>query len=382
MRFNPSQPHNDLPLLPPKNELETRRVLKSCVEARAALAELKQAGGLIPNQAILINTIPLLEARSSSEIENVVTTTDRVFRYAEDDRAADPATKETLRYRTALRKGFESLGRRPLSTNTAVEVCRHIKGADINIRRTAGTALVNDATGKLIYTPPEGERRLRDLLSNWEEYLHGDSDVDPLVRMAVMHYQFEVIHPFTDGNGRTGRILNLLYLVECGVLDIPVLYLSRAIIARKSAYYQGLIDVTAHRRWEDWILFILTAVHETALWTTSRIRAVRELIRITAEYVRRHDPKLYSYELIEAIFVQPYCRIGHLVDAGIAKRQTASEHLKRLAKLGVLNEIKSGREKLFLFPQLLSLLGGEAADPVPLIRPPSRAAGKTTAKRT
>jgi len=382
MPFNPTQPYNDLPHLPPKADLETRRVLKSCVEARAALAELKQAGALLPNQAILINTIPLLEARSSSEIENVVTTTDRLFRYADDDRAADPATKEALRYRTALREGYESPRRRPLSTNTAVEVCRRIKDVDVDVRRVPGTALVNGGTGKVIYTPPEGERRLRDLLENWEHYLHEPSEVDPLVRMAVMHYQFEAIHPFSDGNGRTGRILNLLYLVQCGLLDLPVLYLSRAIIARKVDYYRGLIDVTAKDRWEGWILFMLDAVHETARWTTSRIRAARDLIGITGDYIRMHDPKLYSHELVEAIFVQPYCRIGHLVDAGIAKRQTAPEHLKRLAKLGVLEEVKTGREKIFVFPQLLSVLAGETTDPVPTLTPPSRAPRRQTGERT
>lgn len=365
MPFKPAQPYNDLPPLPPKAELETRRVLKLCVEARAAVAELSTAVSLIPNPAILINTIPLLEAQSSSEIENIVTTTDSLFRYAQDDLPADPATKEALRYRTALREGFESLRRRPLCTNTAVEVCRRIKATNIDIRKVPGTQLVNDATGKVIYTPPEGERRLRDLLANWERYLHDPSEIDPLVRMAVMHYQFEAIHPFSDGNGRTGRVLNLLFLVESGLLTLPVLYLSRAIIARKAEYYQGLIDVTAKGRWEAWALFMLRAVHETAKWTTSRIQAVRELSRLTAEFVRIRDPKLYSHELIEAIFVQPYCRIGHLVDAGIAKRETASAQLKRLAALGILRETKSGRDKIFVFPQLMSVLAGETGDPVP-----------------
>lgn len=381
MTFQPVKPYNDLPVLPPKAELETRRVLKLCVEARAAMAELKQAAALIPNPAILINTIPLLEARSSSEIENIVTTTDRLFRYAQDDHAADPATKEALRYRTALREGYESLRRRPLSTNTAVDVCRRIKATDIDIRKVPGTQLVNNATGKVIYTPPDGERRVRDLLANWERYLHDPSEIDPLVRMAVMHYQFEAIHPFSDGNGRTGRVLNLLYLVETGLLALPVLYLSRAIIARKAAYYQGLIDVTAKGRWEAWVLFMLGAVHETALWTTSRIQAVRELSRITVEFVRQRDPKLYSHELIEAIFVQPYCRIGHLVDAGIAKRETASAHLKRLAALGILRETKTGRDKIFVFPQLMSVLAGDTGDPAPALPHPPRPDGAKRHRR-
>lgn len=365
MAFDPARPWNDLPRLPPKPELETRRVLKACVGARAAVAELKQAGRSIPNQAILINTIPLLEARSSSEIENVVTTTDQLFRYADDDRAADPATKEALRYRTALREGFDSLARRPLSTNTAVDVCRRIKGAAIDVRRTPGTQLVNEATGKAIYTPPDGERRLRDLLANWERYLHDASDVDPLVRMAVMHYQFEAIHPFADGNGRTGRVLNLLYLVETGLLEIPVLYLSRAIIARKADYYRGLLGVTTGQRWEAWVLFMLAAVQETALWTTSRIRAARDLLDATAHLVRQRAPKIYSRELVEAIFVQPYCRIGHLVDAGLGHRETVSIHLRQLAALGILHETQAGREKIFVFPQLMKVLSGATTDPAP-----------------
>ncbi|MFO1283239.1 MAG: Fic family protein [Burkholderiales bacterium] len=374
MRFDPNIPWNELPLLPPEAEVETRRVLKACIEARAALAELKQAAALLPNPAMLVNTIPLLEARSSSEIENVVTTTDRLFRYADDERAADPATKEALRYRTALREGFESLRRRPLSTNTAVEVCRRLVGADIEIRRTPGTKLVGNTRGRVIYTPPDGESRIRDLLANWERYLHEDCDVDPLVRMTVMHYQFEAIHPFADGNGRTGRILNLLYLVERGLIDQPVLYLSRFIIAHKAEYYRGLIEVTTRQRWEEWALYVLNAVLDTARWTTSRIRAVRELLGTTGEFIRLRDPKLHRRELVEAIFVQPYCRISHLVDRGIAKRETASAYLKRLCALGVLVERQFGREKVFVFPQLMSTLAGETGDPVPPPPGPARVA--------
>ncbi len=234
MTFRPDRPYDDLPRLPPSCEIETRAVLKACVEARAALAEVRIAGRLIPNQTILINSIPLLEAQASSEIENIVTTSDRLFRYANDSAAlADPATKEALRYRTALNQGFGMLSERPLGTATAVQVCRTIKGVDIDIRATPGTALRNEATGAVVYTPPEGPERLRDMLGDWERFIHEAVHLDPLVRMAVMHYQFEAIHPFTDGNGRTGRVLNLLFLVDQGLLDIPVLHLSRSIIARR-----------------------------------------------------------------------------------------------------------------------------------------------------
>lgn len=359
MPFAPDRPYNALPALPPTAVLETTAVLKACITARAALAELKAVGGLIPDQAVLINSIPLLEAQASSAIENIVTTSDRLFRFASPGREADadPATKEALRYRTALAEGFRSLSSRPLSTTNAVEICRTIKGVDIDVRATPGTALVNDATGEVVYTPPEGAARLRDLLANWELYLHGEDDgADPLVRLAVQHYQFEAIHPFTDGNGRTGRVLNLLYLVEQELLEIPVLYLSRAIIRRKGDYYRLLHGVTSEAAWEPWLLFIVEAVRETALWTTAKVRGIRSLLHETVERMRREAPKIYSRELAEIIFVQPYCRIHNLVDAGIAQRQSAAAYLKTLAGIGILEERKVGRERLFINPPLLKLL--------------------------
>jgi len=342
-------------------DLESRAVLKACIEARAAVAELRQAGQLVPNQDVLINTIPLLEARASSEIENVVTTTDQLFRYAQPDREAlaDPATKEALRYRTALRQGVASLETRPLSTGTAVEVCRTLLGVRLDVRRVPGTKLLNEGTGEVVYTPPVGETLLRQLLANWERYLHEAGDVDPLIRMAVAHYQFAAIHPFTDGNGRTGRILNLLFLVEQELLDLPVLYMSRAIIGRKTDYYRLLLAVTTHGAWEDWLLYLLRAVDETARWTTDRIRRIHRLMHQTAEYVRREVAAAYSRELMELIFVQPYCRIKNVVEAGVAQRQTAAVYLKRLAAAGVLEEVKVGRDKLFINPRLMRLLTAE-----------------------
>ena len=359
MAFNPTSPYNDLPPLPPTVEIETRVVLKACIEARAAIAELKQAGGLIPNQAVLINSIPLLEAQASSEIENIVTTTDRLFQFADNREAlADPATKEALRYRRALRDGFESLAKHPLTTRTAVDICRTIKGVDMDVRRTPGTALMNDRTGEVIYTPPQGAALIRDKLANWERFLHGAEEFDPLVRMAIGHYQFEAIHPFNDGNGRTGRVLNLLYLVDIGLLDIPVLYLSKAIIEAKQDYYRLLLAVSTEQAWEPWILFMLDAVRRTAHWTTSRIKAIRILIDETAARMRQEASGIYSRELAELIFVQPYCRITNVVDAGIAQRQTASVYLKQLADIGLLKEVKVGREKLFINPSLLQALRG------------------------
>ena len=222
----------------------------------------------------------------------------------------------------------------------------------MDVRNTPGTALINQKTGDVIYTPPEGEPLLRDMLGNWENYLHAAEKGDPLIRMAVGHYQFEAIHPFTDGNGRTGRVLNLLFLIEQKLLDLPVLYLSWYIIEHRADYYQLLLDVTRNQRWEEWVCYMLDAVTNTARWTTAKIGAVRELLDDTAEKIKRDAPRIYSRELAEVIFAQPYCRIGNIVDAKIAQRQTASEYLRVLCEIGVLEEHKSGREKLFINPAL------------------------------
>ncbi len=356
-RWQPDRSHVGLPLLPPAADLESRAILKQCILSRAALAELKQATELIPNPSVLINTIPLLEAKDSSEIENIVTTTDQLFRHADGhDGQADSATKEALRYRTALHQGFQSLNHRPLCTATAVEICTAIKGAEMDIRRTPGTQLVNDRNGESIYTPPEGEALLRRLLANWERFIHEERELDPLIRMAVGHYQFEAIHPFTDGNGRTGRVINILMLIQEELLTLPVLYLSRYIIAHKADYYRLLQEVTQAQAWEEWVLYMLRAVEETARWTTLKIAAIRGLAEHTADHVRQALPKIYSRELVETIFEQPYCRIGNLVDKQIAQRQAASRYLKELTGAGVLDEVQAGKEKLFIHPKLLRLL--------------------------
>lgn len=354
--MDPRQPYNDLPPLPPAVELETRDLLKACIEAHKALASLRQATGHLPNPAVLINTIPILEAQASSEIENIVTTTDELFRYADHFDAANPAIKEALRYRSALHEGFESLRLRPLSTSTAEVVCSRIKNVQMRVRRVPGTALANQQTGEVIYTPPVGEALLREKLANWERFIHEATDIDPLIRMAVAHYQFEAIHPFTDGNGRTGRVLNLLMLVEQDLLDQPVLYLSRYIIERKADYYRLLLGVTRHGAWTEWVAYMLDAVADTARWTGSKIDAIRQLHEHACEWVRAQRPKLYSRELVDVVFNQPYCRIQNVVDAGIAKRETAARYLRELVDLGVLQEQRMGKEKLFVHPAYLRLL--------------------------
>jgi Fic family protein len=359
--FDPNIPYNDLPLLPPPAEqIESTPILKQCINARVALAELKQAAELIPNAAVLVNALPLLEARASSEIENIVTTTDKLFEYADiNEEKADAATKEALRYRSALFEGSKMVRRGMLTTDIAIQLVSTIKDIELDVRDDSGTKLKNRHSGELIYTPPIGQKLLIEKLDNWQSFMHDATDIDPLVRMAVQHYQFEAIHPFTDGNGRTGRILNILFLVEQGLLDTPILYLSRHVIQHKSDYYRLLMDVTRKQAWAPWILFILEGVEATCIWTTEKIKAIRELMQHTSEFVQAQLPKIYSWELVESLFKQPYCRIGNLVATGVAKRQTASVYLKQLAEIGVLREVKSGRETLFIHPKYIELLTGE-----------------------
>ncbi len=358
------EPFNGLPLLPPKVDLETRKLLKQCIPARAALAELKHVAELIPNQGVLINTLPLLEAQASSEIENIITTTDRLFQFREVDDAADAPTKEALRYSRALLEGFQALQKRPLVTRTAEEICSLIKGREMRVRKIPGTALAR-TNGEIVYTPPVGEALLRELLANWEKFLHEATDIDPLIRMAVAHYQFEAIHPFTDGNGRTGRVLNSLFFISEGLLTLPVLYLSRYIIQHKADYYRLLRAVTQSDAWEEWVMFMLKGVEETARWTVAKIAAIRILQAHTVAHVRKAAPKIYSHELVNLIFELPYCRIQNLTEKKIAERQTASVYLKELVKLGVLEEKAVGREKLFIHPKLMRLLTRESNDFAP-----------------
>jgi Fic family protein len=358
MSLDPKQPFNDLPLLPPKRDLESKAVLKKCVAANRALAELKGAGDLIPNQAVLINAIPLQEAKLSSEIENIVTTQDALFQGALDEsRVTDPATKEVLRYRAALKRGFEAVQEGAFSLSLLEELCGVLRNEKVTFRSRQEVYIGNPAARVVIYTPPAGAAVMRKTLKNLEEFLLGEDDLDPLVRMAVAHYQFEAIHPFTDGNGRTGRILNILYLIHAGLLHIPVLYLSRHLIQHKTEYYRLLRAVTEREEWEQWLLFILTGVEETAAWTTGRILAIRDLFDETLARCRARLPaKVYSKELVELIFTQPYSKIQFLVEAGIAKRQTASEYLQALEKLGILKGEKHGREALYKHPALLKVL--------------------------
>jgi Fic family protein len=367
--WDPQRPYDALPPLPPAVELESRQVLKRCVAARSALAELRVAAALIPNPAVLINTLPLLEAQASSEIENVVTTADELFRHLDTDEGADPATREALRYRSALLEGVRHIDERPLSTATAEAICSRIKGVDMMVRSVPGTRIARARTGAIVYTPPERKQSLRDLLTNWEEFLHEPDDhaaLDPLVRMAVAHYQFEAIHPFTDGNGRTGRVINSLFLVQRGLLDRPILYLSRFIIAHKADYYRLLLEVTRDGAWEAWILYMLRGIEDTARWTVAKIAAIRQLTTMVTDHLRAKHPKLYDRDLVDVIFEQPYCRIRNVVDRGLGTRQSASKYLHGLVAAHVLREVRVGREVLFVNPRLMALLTRDSNEIDPL----------------
>ncbi len=354
--MNRNKPYNDLPLLPPSVDLETAGVLKKAILANRKLAELKGLVKSIPNQAILINGIVLQEARLSSEIENIVTTNDELYRAAADEKfSTNPHAKEVLLYREAVWHGFKSLKKKPLATNLFIEIAEIIKGKNIGIRRVPGTKIGN-SKGEVIYTPPEGEPIIRDKLSNLEKFMHAEDDIDPLIKMAALHYQFEAIHPFVDGNGRTGRIINILYLVEKGLLDSPILFLSHYILRTKPTYYTGLRNVTEQDAWVDWVMYMLEAIETTATETQERVNSILSAMEKTRKLVQEKAPKIYSKDLIEVIFQNPYCKTRFLEDAGLAKRQTAAMYLQTLEELGLLKSIKMGSERYYINKKLIKIL--------------------------
>ncbi len=358
-------------------EWESARVLKACVQARAALGALNEAAATLPNSDVMLSSLVLLESQASSEIENIVTTADALFEAQQDAGRADAPTKETLAYRSSLYYGLAAISQRPLSTRLIEEICSLTKGIDMQVRRTPGTQLSNARTGETIYTPPQGEALLRDKLSNWEWFCHANASdsrsdderevaaLDPLVRMAVLHYQFEAIHPFLDGNGRTGRVINLLFLVQCGLLGKPVLYLSRYILQHRARYYELLLAISREgsaEAWQEWIIYMLDAVHETAQWTLAKIKAINNLMINTQILIQINTKLGKQKDLIELLFRLPYCRIADIVEADIAKRQTAAVYLQSLAHAGVLTTQDRGRDKLFLNHRLIALLKSESND--------------------
>ena len=334
-------------------------VLKRLTSASRKLAELKGVAGSIPNQGILINALGLQEAKDSSEIENIVTTHDELFKGDVLPEAfAHPAAKEVLRYRLALQLGFLREQETGLITvNHLIEIQGELERNNAGFRKLPGTAL-KSGSGATVYTPPQDPVEIVALMSDLERFIN-DADlfaVDPLIKMALIHHQFESIHPFYDGNGRTGRILNLLYLVAQGLLNLPVLYLSRHIIDHKPAYYEGLRRVTEEGAWGDWVLYMLDAVEQTSLRTRQQITDILALMEAVRERVQREAPGVYSKDLIEHIFRQPYCKIQFLERAGIGTRQTCAKYLRELERLGVLHGQKIGREVYFINQALFGLL--------------------------
>lgn len=357
MSWIADEPYNELPPPPQMDDLETKRVLKATVAATAALAKLDQAAASMPNPNVLINTIPLLEAQASSEIENIVTTTDELFRHSEDEAAADDAaTRETLRYRTALRRGFSLTEQRGLTASTAMAVCSIIKNREMKVRAVPGTRIANPTTGEIIYSPPEGRDQIAAKLADWERFVHNTPDLDPLVRMAAAHYQFEAIHPFSDGNGRTGRILNVLMLVQAGMLGMPVLYLSRYIIDTKNDYYRLLLAVTRDGAWEDWVLYILRGIETTSLMTLSKIQAIRSLQEDFGERSRAVTKGAAHAVFQSVLFEQPYCRINTVVSRCEVSRPTATAWLNALVEADLLRDVRIGRDRLFINWEFLRLL--------------------------
>jgi len=354
--WDASKPHNELPPPPRASDLETPRVLKAAIGANTALARLDQAAASMPNPTVLNNTIPLLEAQASSEIENIVTTTDALFQHVEHDTGADPATRETLRYRTALRIGFELTQQRGVTINTATAVCSAIKGVDMRVRTLPGTRIGNQQTGKIVYSPAEGQLVLQEKLSEWEHFIHADDGFDPLIRMAAAHYQFGAIHPFSDGNGRTGRILNVLMLVEAGLLQYPLLYLSRYFIDTKDQYYARLLGVTADSAWEEWLTYLLTGVEHTSRATVDKIGAIIDLQNSFIHDARSATGGPVDVEFLAVLFEQPYARIATVVERCSVSRPTATKWLNALVDAQMLSSAKFGRERLFINYRFLSLL--------------------------
>jgi len=343
--------------LPLKKDIETKKVLKKCISANKALSLLNGVANIIPNQYVLISSLIFKEAKSSSEIENIVTTNDELFK-AEIELEVSIETKEVQRYKKALLKGYELLKRdNLLLIKHLVELQSIIVDNNAGIRKQAGTTLKN-SKGEVVYTPPQSYDEIVELLRNLEEYINNDEleDYDYLVKMAIIHFQFESIHPFYDGNGRTGRILNVLYLVYKELLNLPILYISDYIIRNKNEYYQLLSVLHKENRWEDYILFMLNAVEDTANKTIQTIKDIKNLMDKQAEIMQTKLPKIYSKELLELLFINPYTKIEFLEKHLNISRQTASKYLKQLTDIGILKEQKKGKNKYYINKEFFELL--------------------------
>jgi len=343
--------------LPLQVDIETKQILKKTISANRALANLNGVANTIPNQNIIINSLVLQEAKDSSEIENIITTHDELYKSAVDTSSISQATKEVNSYAKALKKGFKLVKEHNLLlVRDIVAIQAILENNDAGIRKQAGTVLKNEATGEVVFTPPQNQSEIQELLSNLEEYINTKDDVDPLIKMAVVHHQFESIHPFYDGNGRTGRIINILYLVLNGLLEIPIVYLSRYIIQHKADYYRLLQEARDKNAWEEWIVFMLEGVEQTSHETIKMINSINELMEQTAKNIQTTLPKIYSKDLVEMLFVHPYTKIEFLTNGMKLHRDTASKYLKELEKIEVLKGVKIGRSKFYINIQLYKLL--------------------------
>ncbi len=355
--FKKDTPYNNLPLLPPKEALETTAVLRKTITASRALSKLNGAITNLPNPRLFLDTIHLQEAKASSEIENIITTNDDLYQAIIADKKFDnPAAKEVISYKEALWHGLDQLKKKPfITTNLCIDIVQRIKQNTSGIRTTPGTTLSN-AKGETIYTPPTGESLIREKLANLEKFINEPSKLDPLIKMALMHYQFEAIHPFSDGNGRTGRILLLLYLKLEKLLDIPAIYLSEYIIDNKATYYKKLRLVTEKEDWEGWILYMLDMIETTSEKGLLRLEGILALMESMSTEIKDRLPKAYSKELIEILFRLPYTKRQHLIDAKLGTPKTVGNYLRDLEKAGFLKSVKVGKEKLYLNYRLMEVL--------------------------
>ncbi|RYZ56742.1 MAG: Fic family protein [Chitinophagaceae bacterium] len=361
-----------LRMLPPSMDLETKPVLKQLAIARAELAMLNGRSATIPNETILINTLSLQEARDSSAIENIVTTHDELYKaQLFTDYFNNAAAKEVSLYAEALKQGFALVRRQKLINNsTVLTVQRLLEGNEAGYRQVPGTALVNEQTGETVYTPPQSRKEIEAGMDNLVAFMNDDalSDLDPLVKMAVMHHQFETIHPFYDGNGRTGRILNILYLVQQGLLDLPVLYLSRYLIATKADYYRLLQSVRDTGEWQPWLLYMLKGVEVTAKQTVVLIEGIRRLMQDYKQQLRTGLPKIYSQDLLNNLFRHPYTKIEFVIAELQVSRPTATAYLEALVGAGLLQKFKLGKSNYYMNNQLYNLLR-EGAGPISKAEP-------------
>jgi Fic family protein len=356
-KFDRKFPYNDLPLLPPKADIETKQILRKTISAGRALAQLNGTLLNLPNPTLFLDTIYLQEAKASSEVENIITTNDELYKSLVAVRKIEnSATKEVLSYKEALWLGLEELKKKPfITTNLCVKIVQCIKQNNASIRNSPGTALSN-TQGEVIYSPPSGEQIIREKLANLEKFINEDETIDPLIKMAILYYQFEAIHPFSDGNGRTGRILLLLYLKISGLLDTPAIYLSEYIIKNKMEYYRCLRDVTEKNEWEDYILYMLDMIEDTANKGLKRINKITMAMEETANEIKKKVPKVYSKDLIEILFRLPYTKRQHLIDENIGNLKTVGNYLIALEENGFLKSEKVGKEKLYLNQRLLKIL--------------------------